>query len=136
MLEKITDEIKKILGEGLEIYFDENKFNNFLSQNQRDKKVCFIEEYRNGSYNNSDYGFSRTDSISLYVYNSGNGKPLNATQREEVRSNLEEEIVIPLIKYYADRISNIRFSIGVSRYSSIETGITITFNLNTEICYD
>lgn len=135
MLETIIEEIQSVLGKGFEVYFDEAKFNNFLAQNQKDKSVVFIEEYRQGSYDTS-YGVSRTDNISLYLYDSGNGKPINASKREEIRSRIESTIILPLVSYFGDRLSNIRYTVGPSKYSSLETGISISINLKTEICYD
>lgn len=125
--------VKELETLGYKVYFDENKMNNFISQNQKNENIIFIEEYHRGNYY-TEYGIYKEDNLSLYIYNSGNGKPITAEHRDDIRTELESNIIIPIINLYGDRISNITFEVSPSRYNSIETGITLKFTLKKEIC--
>lgn len=130
MIELLTKELQEVLE--IPCYYEEQKMNNYLAQNQKDENICYVEEYRNGSYEET-YGLYRVSNIALYFYEAGNGRPLTAEEREAKR-NILEGYIIKMIKHFGDRMSDIRFNIGPSRYNSIETGISITLTYREEIC--
>lgn len=134
MIEKLKELIVSFVPEDVIVEFDEAKMMNYKTLDIKDKRVVYIEEYRNGEYSDG-YGFKREDSVSLYIYKSGTGKPIDAYNRELIRSKLEEEIIVPILKGLSGSVSNVRYNVSSSRFDTIETGITISFTYIEDICY-
>lgn len=134
MMQELVDKLSAVLGEGWIVEADEAKMQNFKTLDYKGKHVCYIEEYHSAQYVNT-MGWKRIDSITLYVYDSGDGKPKTAAQRDAIRSELEEIGIKPILRALDSSISgSIRVDIAPARFNNLETGISLTFNMIKPIC--
>ena len=110
-----------------------------INPGERLQGFCYIEEFRQGKYNKALHGwFSKSTKVQLWFCKIGQFHS-DALKRELLRSDIEQEIVLPFIKQVNGTglfktIDTFEFFTPPPRFDMNEVSIMLQFNLDEVSC--
>lgn len=133
MIGELAERIAQVLPDWV-VSYDESNMLNVAADSLTKAKCVYIEEYRNGNYNNAKYGNNRDDNYELYFFTTDNGQTFTATERDALRNMLESEGIVPILRDLGNRVVSAKYNIGVPKYDIFEVGITLRLTIREDIC--
>lgn len=119
------------------VTYEEAQMANVVADSvQREKGFIYLEEYRQGQYVES-YGLQKTTKVDIYFCRFATLHS-TAMERETIRTQIEEEAVLPFLRKWVESHSiygsGIPFYCQVPRFDANEVSIRLTLQVTEDLC--
>lgn len=139
ILERITDLLKQANPDYTVVYEESSMMNIKADKLEETASFVHIEEFRKGLFINPRYvDLKRQVSMQLY-FSKFTQFQNDAIERERLRVQIENEIVLPFIRLYKnsrvfDDVSSWGCDYPLPRFDANEVSVLLTFNCSLNIC--
>ena len=122
-----------------EVEYEENKMMNLKADEKSlDARFAYIEEFVQGSYTRPKYVLEKITQVQIYFCRFAEFQN-SAMDRENLRNQIESEIVLPFMRRYNDsgifdRVDNFKFYTPLPRFDANEVSIMLQFDCKQNIC--
>ena len=121
------------------VEYEENKMMNLKADEKSlDARFAYIEEFVQGSYTRPKFVFQKITQVQIYFCRFAEFQN-SAMDRENLRNQIESEIVRPFMNAYNDsgifdRVDNFKFYTPLPRFDANEVSIMLQFDCKQNIC--
>ena len=121
------------------VEYEENKMMNLKADEKSlDARFAYIEEFVQGSYTREKFVFQKITQVQIYFCRFAEFQN-SAMDRENLRNQIESEIVRPFMNAYNDsgifdRVDNFKFYTPLPRFDANEVSIMLQFDCKQNMC--
>ena len=121
------------------VEYEENKMMNLKADEKSlDARFAYIEEFVQGSYTREKFVFQKITQVQIYFCRFAEFQN-SAMDRENLRNQIETEMVLPFMRRYNDsgifdRVDNFKFYTPLPRFDANEVSIMLQFDCKQNIC--